>query len=106
MFTPYTSRPNTTTALKVTRDNYGQVTEWIKKNLPALEPTLTVTPGAIGAGAPGIYFKADLAGVTCAPNEVFLPIPGYLVAREDDEGRPYYEGVPADRFNTDWQPST
>lgn len=106
MFTPYKNRPETTTALKVTRDNYGQVIEWIKANLPDLEPMLAVTPGAIGEGAPGIYFKADLNGVTCAPEEVFLPIPGYLVAREDDEGRPYYEGISAGLFDHRWKSAT
>lgn len=103
MFADYTLRPDTTQALKITADNYTQVSDWLADNLATDRGVDIVDPSTIGQGQPRLIFKAkDAARHT---GRVSVPIPGYLIRHAWDDGTVTYTGQAADMFDDMWQPA-
>jgi len=102
MFADYTLRPATTQAIKVTRDNYIKVADWITDHLATNRGVDIVDPGTIGQGRPRLTFMAKDSARHAG--RVSVPIPGYLIRDTWDDDTASYTGQSRDWFDDMWQP--
>ncbi|PSK96156.1 hypothetical protein CLV63_11238 [Murinocardiopsis flavida] len=100
MFRTYVPRPYTIRALPVTTDNYRDAAAWIANTIADERGVDIVEPGETGQGRPRLTFRLRDRRF---PVPLNVPIPGYLVRGEWDDGSTDYRGDDADDFDVSHQ---
>lgn len=103
MFRTYTPRPDSTQAIRVTRDNYSQVAAWLATNIAADQVVDIIAPDTQGLGRPRLAFTASAPLPYIRPRTV-VPIPGVLTADRYEDGV-MYQGHSVDEFDAQWVPA-
>ncbi|MFE9642380.1 hypothetical protein ACFYOC_25490 [Nocardiopsis alba] len=96
MFASYTSRPDTTQAIRLTARNYRDVADYIRDHIA----------DGRGVDVTAPTYRATLAfhpRNTTSHARVYVPIPGFLTV-DDHNGTPYYRGHSADMFTAQYAP--